>query len=258
MKPVLFELGKFHVYGYGLMIMIGILVAAYIFTKNSKTKGYDEDSVFNLILITVIMGVLGGKILFIVTEIKDIIKNPSILLDFGNGFVVYGAIIFGALAIYAYCRWKKWDTLDLLDSVVPAVAIAQGFGRIGCFLAGCCYGAETTLPIGVVFPNDELSFAPSGVHLHPTQIYSSIFDFILGAFLLYYFKRGKVKGRTFSLYIILYSIGRFSIEFLRNDPRGSVGILSTSQFIAIFTLVFGIIAFYIVNRGKENRASEKK
>ena len=116
---------------------------------------------------------------------------------------------------------------------------------MGCLLAGCCYGAETNFPLSIVFPRGVNSLAPTGIHLHPTQIYSSIFDFALGIFLLWYLKKKKDKGKTFGLYVIIYSIGRFIIEFLRNDPRGNVGVLSTSQFIAIFTLIIGILVFNI-------------
>ena len=145
--------------------------------------------------------------------------------------------------MYLYCRRKKWNLIEMLDITVPGLAIAQGFGRIGCFLAGCCYGAQTDLPIGVVFPQGSL--APAGIHVHPTQIYSSVFDFILGFLLLYYGKKKRVNGKVVGMYLMIYSIGRFCVEFLRNDPRGSVGVLSTSQFIAIFTLVLGIIIFNI-------------
>lgn len=245
MKPELFNIFRFHIYGYGLMIAIGIICAAYIFTKNAGKRGYNEDKIFNLIILTVIMGVLGGKLLFIITEIKDIIDDPSILLEFGNGFVIYGAIILGALTVFLYCKKKKWSPLEVLDCLVPAVAIAQGFGRIGCLLAGCCYGAETSSPLSIVFPRGVNSLAPTGIHLHPTQIYSSIFDFALGIFLLWYLNKKKEEGKTFGLYVIMYSIGRFIIEFLRNDPRGNVGMLSTSQFIAIFTLIIGILVFNI-------------
>ena len=239
MRPELFNIFGFHIYGYGLMIAIGIICAAYIFTKNAGKRGYNEDKIFNLIILTVIMGVIGGKLLFIITEIEDIINDPSILLEFGNGFVIYGAIILGALTVFLYCKKKKWSSLEVLDCLVPAVAIAQGFGRMGCLLAGCCYGAETNFPLSIVFPRGVNSLAPTGIHLHPTQIYSSIFDFALGIFLLWYLKKKKDKGKTFGLYVIIYSIGRFIIEFLRNDPRGNVGVLSTSQFIAIFTLIIG-------------------
>lgn len=252
MRIILFEVFGFKVYSYGLMIAIGIISAGWLLTKNVKKKGYNEDEIFNLIIFAVIGGVLGGKLLYIITEFKQILKYPSILLDFGNGFVIYGAIIMGGLSVYIYCKRKKWSTLDILDNTVPGVALAQGFGRIGCFLAGCCYGAPTNLPIGVEFPVGSLAIP--GVHVHPTQIYSAIFDFALAGFLIWYSKKERAEGKVLSMYIILYSIGRFFVEFLRDDPRGSVGFLSTSQFIAIFTLIFGIAIFNIQKlkgRGKK-------
>lgn len=241
MRIILFNIFGIEIKSYGLMIAIGIITASILFINKGKKKNYDEDSLLNLIICAVIGGIFGGKALFVITEFKNILADPSILLNFGYGFVVYGAIAGGALAMYLYCRHKKWNLLEMLDITVPGLAIAQGFGRIGCFLAGCCYGAKTDLPIGVVFPVNSL--APAGVHLHPTQIYSSIFDFILGIFLLYYNKKQRKDGKILGMYLMVYSVGRFLVEFLRNDPRGNVGILSTSQFIAIFTLILGIAVF---------------
>ena len=253
MRIILFEIFGIQIKSYGLMIAIGIIAAASLFINKGKKRGYDEDSLLNLIIFAVIGGILGGKGLFIITELKNIIKDPSILLNFGYGFVIYGAIGGGALAIYLYCRKKKWNILEILDITVGGLAIAQGFGRIGCFLAGCCYGAATDLPIGVVFP--EGSLAPAGIHVHPTQIYSSVFDFILGFFLLYYGRKKRAHGKVMGMYLIIYSIGRFLVEFLRDDPRGNVGLLSTSQFIAIFTLVLGIIIFNISRFVKGEKGS---
>lgn len=252
MRQVLFEIFNFKVYSYGFMIAIGVILAATFFIRKAKRYGYDEDKLLNLIIVTVISGILGGKLLFIITEFRDIINNPSILLNFGNGFVIYGAIIFGALGLYLYCKKNKFDSVQLLDFVVPFVALAQGFGRIGCFLAGCCYGRETCLPIGVVFPQGSL--APSGIPLIPTQIFSSIFDFMLAGFLIWYSRKERAKGRILAMYIIIYSIGRFLIEFFRNDPRGSILMFSTSQFIAIFTLILGIVIYNLDKlKRRENR-----
>ncbi|SFC67825.1 prolipoprotein diacylglyceryl transferase [Clostridium uliginosum] len=257
MRIILFEIFGLQIKSYGLMIAIGILVASSLLLNKGKNRGYDEDSLLNLIILTIISGVLGGKLLFIITEFKSILNDPSILMNFGYGFVIYGAIMLGALSVFLYCRRKRWNTLEVLDIVAPGLAIAQGFGRIGCFLAGCCYGAETHLPIGVEFPVGSL--APTGIHLHPTQLYSSAFDFLLGLFLLYYAKKEKKSGRVLSMYLIIYSIGRFIIEFFRNDPRGNVGALSTSQFIAIMTLVLGIIIFNIHKFFKgENKSVEEE
>jgi phosphatidylglycerol---prolipoprotein diacylglyceryl transferase len=243
MKPVLFEFFNISIYGYGAMIALGICAAVLLVTRRARQRSYDEDSILNMSIFAVIAGILGGKLLYIITDIKIIIQDPSLLKDIGSGFVIYGAIIGGALAVFIYCRKKDWRFLKVFDLVIPSIPLAQGFGRIGCFLAGCCYGKETILRIGVEFKNSP--FAPAGVHLHPTQIYSSIFDFFLAFFLLWYDRKERKEGRIFSMYVIIYSIGRFLVEFLRDDPRGSVGALSTSQFISIFTLVIGIFFFNI-------------
>lgn len=126
---------------------------------------------------------------------------------------------------------------------MPSVALAQAFGRIGCFLAGCCYGKETESAIGVIFKNSP--FAPNGIKLIPTQLISSLLLFILTFVLVRYAdKTWRRPFKVAGLYMILYSIGRFIIEFFRGDEeRGNIGFLSTSQFISIFILIGGIILF---------------
>ena len=241
MKPVLFEIFGKKIYGYGLMIMIGIIAALFLLSYRSKKKQYNEDNIWDMAILAIICGIIGGKVLYIITDIKNIVEQPSILKNIGNGFVIYGAIFGGILAVYLYSKKKGWNVLSVFDLVIPSLPLAQGFGRIGCFLAGCCYGSVTTLPIGVEFPNSP--FAPANVHVHPTQIYSSVFDFMLALFLLWYDRKERKKGRVFSLYLIIYSIGRFLIEFLRDDPRGSVSIFSTSQFISLFIVLIGVALF---------------
>jgi phosphatidylglycerol:prolipoprotein diacylglycerol transferase len=253
LKPVLFNFFGVNIYGYGTMIAIGILAALLTLSYRSKKQGYDEDSILNMAIIAIIAGVLGGKLLFIITEIKNIIANPSVLKDFGSGFVIYGAIIGGVIGVYVYSKRKQWGLLKVFDLVIPSVALAQGFGRIGCFLAGCCYGKVTTSSFGVKFRQDSL--APVDACLLPTQLYSSIFDFLLAAFLFWYSRKERKEGRVFSLYLVLYSVGRFAVEFLRDDPRGNVGMLSTSQFISIFIFVLGIV-LYNIDRFKKQPVNE--
>ncbi|MBU3179929.1 prolipoprotein diacylglyceryl transferase [Clostridium psychrophilum] len=243
MKPVLFEFSFVKIYGYGLMIAIGIIAALFLLTYRSKKEQYNEDDIWNMSILVIIFGILGGKLLYIITDIRYIIEQPSVLKDIGNGFVIYGAILGGILAVWLYSIKKGWNTLSVCDLLVPSLPLAQGFGRIGCFLAGCCYGRVTTLPIGVEFNNSP--FAPANLHLYPTQIFSSVFDFILAIFLLWYNRKERKKGRVFSLYLIIYSIGRFLIEYLRGDPRGNISIFSTSQFISLFIVIIGIGLFNI-------------
>ncbi|SKA82779.1 Prolipoprotein diacylglyceryl transferase [Clostridium sp. USBA 49] len=241
MRPILFEILGIPIYGYGTMIAIGIISAVLLLNKRAKKIGYDEDSILNMAILAVILGIIGGKLLYIITDLKNIINNPSLLKDFGNGFVVYGSIIGGAIGVYIYCKRKNWDFIKIFDLAIPSVSLAQGFGRIGCFLAGCCYGKQTTCFLGVKFK--EGSLGPTDVYVLPTQIFSSVFDFLLAFFLLWYSKKQRKDGRVFSLYLIIYGIGRFLIEFIRDDPRGSIWIFSTSQFISLFIILLGILIY---------------
>lgn len=246
----LFSIGPVTVHGYGLMIGIGVVAALLVSDRRAKKKGLNGDLIYNMAIISVVIGFLCARLLFIITEWDNFLANPKAYM-LGGGFVVYGGIIGGALSLMAYCRYKKLDTWAYIDLLVPAVAMAQGFGRIGCFLAGCCYGKETDCFLGVVFKNSK--YAPNNVKLLPSQLFSSAGDFLLAAFLFWYSSRNPRKGKTSILYLMLYSVGRFLVEFTRNDPRGSVGIFSTSQFIGmiVFLITAGIYFFYPWDREKK-------
>ena len=150
-------------------------------------------------------------------------------------------MLFRSLLCGLYCRFKKLSFLKYFDVVLPSVAIAQGFGRIGCFLAGCCYGRETDSFVGITFKNSN--YAPNNVSLIPTQLFSSAGCFLMAAVLFFYARKQRIDGRPGALYLIFYSIGRSVIEIFRNDFRGEIGVLSTSQFISIFILLSGIVMF---------------
>lgn len=262
----LFSIGPVTVHGYGLMIAIGVLAALIISDKRATKRGLSGDLVYSLVIWTVVGGFLGAKVLFIITYLKKFLADPVGFIS-GSGFVVYGGIITGIGIIALFCKIKKVSFIDYIDLVMPSVALAQGFGRLGCLLAGCCYGRPTDSAIGIIFTHSD--FAPNGIKLMPTQIMMSVGDFIIAAILFYYVsiydkKRmeragletppASTGGRVTLLYLILYSIGRFSVEFFRNDYRGSVGILSTSQFIAIITAVVATVVYFImINRRGENK-----
>lgn len=236
-------IGSITIHGYGLMIGLGVMAALLLGDYRSKKFGLNGEHIYGMTFSAVILGFVAARILFIITEWENFLQNPMQYLA-GAGFVVYGGIIGGALTIYFFCKMKKIDVLSYLDLMIPSVALAQAFGRIGCFLAGCCYGRETDSWMGVVFTNSD--FAPNGVKLLPTQLFMAFGDLLIMAALLWYAAKRPMRGRTSMLYLMLYSIGRFVVEFLRNDNRGNIGMLSTSQFIAIFTLIAGIIGFFVV------------
>lgn len=255
MRYKLFEIGPVHIYSYGLMIAIGILAAFYTADFRAKKYNLDGDYVYGLGFTGLAGGILGAKLLFYITEIKEVIANPKMLLNFSEGFVVYGGIIGGVLGAYLYLKVKKLPVLPYVDLAIPSVALAQGFGRIGCFLAGCCYGRETNAWYGITFHDSP--FAPNGVSLIPTQLISSAADFLHFFLLLWVSRRKKQDGVVIAAYFICYSIGRFLIEFLRNDPRGNVSVFSTSQFISLFMLAAGLAALTLLRkRGAKEEEKE--
>ena len=253
MKNDLFSIGPLTVHSYGLMIALGILVCVFMGMYRARKYGYKDEAVLDIAIFGILSGFVGAKLLYVLVEFDSFLKNPMDVLG-SEGFVVYGGIIVGALVGILYCRIKKLPCWEYFDLLAPSIAVAQGFGRIGCFLAGCCYGRPTDTFWGVTFP--EGSFAPAGVPLIPTQLISSAGDLIITGILLVYSKHNKKAGNVGILYMLLYGIGRFLVECLRSDDRGTVGLLSTSQFISIGIILLAIILFFrhqiFKNTKKEN------
>lgn len=235
----LLQIGSLTVYGYGLMIAIGVIVAYTVGEYRAKKQGLSTDELFWITISCLVGGVIGAKLLFILVEIKAIIADPSILLNITHGFVVYGGIIGGIGVGYLYCKIRKLEFLKYFDLVMPSIAIAQGFGRVGCMFAGCCYGRETNSWFHVIYETSE--FAPNGVALIPTQMIMALLNFAHFFILAFLAKKVvKYSGQVAGFYLVFYSIGRFFLEYLRNDPRGEVKMLSTSQFISLFILAAGV------------------
>ena len=234
-------IGGLTIHGYGLMIAIGFMLAVFVAVHRAKAYGLNQEAILDIALIAIISGFVGAKLLFVIVSFDEFIEDPLGVLG-SEGFVVYGGIIAGVLACMLYSMKKKLSFMSYFDIVMPSISIAQGFGRIGCFMAGCCYGRETNSAIGVIFPAD--SMAPAGVKVLPTQLFSAAGDFLIAGILITYARRAKYKGNTGALYLALYSVGRFLIEFLRDDERGAVGLLSTSQFISIFFVIIAGVLFY--------------
>ena len=254
MHNEIITIGPVTVYGYGLMIAIGILAAYFVGEMRAKKRGLSIDMIFSLVIWCVISGFLGSKILYTITIIDEVKENPSVLLNFADGWVVYGGIIGGIIGGWLCCKVHKVDFVSYFDLVMPSVALAQGFGRIGCFLAGCCYGREYDGLFSVTFHTSE--YAPNEVALIPTQLISSACDFVLFFILIFLASKTKRRGVVAGVYLVLYSIGRFVLEFFRGDlARGTIGSLSTSQFIGIFTTVLGVavLIWAFKNKERENR-----
>ncbi len=247
----LITIGSVTIHTYGVMIAIGILAAYFTLEYRVKKCGLNQDKVFWLVIWCLAFGFAGAKILYFFTILPQIASDPSIILrSLADGWVVYGGIIGGILGAYLFCRRHRLQTLRFFDLGLASVALGQGFGRLGCFFAGCCYGVETDSWFSIVFEHSH--FAPNGVHLVPTQLISSALDFLLALFLILLYRRKNHKpGQCAAMYLICYGVGRFILEFFRGDLiRGKVGIISTSQFISIFIVIAGLVLFVLVTRAK--------
>lgn len=245
----LFTIGSLTVHGYGLMIGIGVVAALWLAWARAEKRGHDTQIATTLTILVLIFGFAGAKVLYILTSWEEFMAAPLLVLG-SEGFVVYGGILSGLLTGWLYCRRRKLSFGEWLDIMLPPIALAQGFGRLGCFLAGCCYGSPTDSPLGIVFPAG--SAAPAGVPLWPTQLFSAGGDFLLAAALLWYDRRKHPEGSVGLLYLLLYGTGRFILEFFRNDPRGSVGIFSTSQFISLFVVAAAILLLILQRKKRVN------
>ncbi len=243
MYNTLFSIGSLTIHSYGVMIALGFAAAIVMSYCRAKAYGLKKEAIIDIALLAMIFGFLGAKLLYVIVEYKAFFTDPLRVLG-SEGFVVYGGIIGGVAAAMVYCKKKKLSFISYFDLAIPAVAAAQGLGRIGCFLAGCCYGCESHV-LGVIFPAG--SIAPAGIPLLPTQLISSAGDLLIALVLVLYARKSKIKGNVGALYLLLYGLGRFGIEFFRNDTRGSVGFLSTSQLISIL-FVIGAVALFVLNK----------
>ena len=249
------HIGSLDIPTFGLMMMLGMLVAFALIYANRKRIPYTEDDLVTMALYAIIGGFIGSKLLYWIVEFDRILADPHFLLEtLTAGFVFYGALILGSLSVWFFTHRKKQCFFAYADLVMPAFILAQGFGRIGCFCAGCCYGAPTASALGVVYPAG--SAAPAGIPLLPTQLFESAFCFLFAALLTVLLRKQKRYGLTTGVYLVGYGMWRFVIEFFRSDDRGAVGALSTSQFIGIFIILAGIALLLLVRAGKTPLVSD--
>jgi phosphatidylglycerol:prolipoprotein diacylglycerol transferase len=256
MYPELFRIGTFPVTTYGIWLALGMLLALIVAARLGAKDGLPKDKIYDLGLWALVGGLLGSKILMYFVE-PDV---QIISLDFlRSGGVFYGGLIGGFLAVVAVVKFHKLPFWKAADAFAPAVALGQAFGRQGCFAAGCCWGKPTDSWLGVHFTEagHEYTGVPiygpdhTDLFLYPTQMIESLVMLGVFAFLYWLHGRKKFSGQILITYGIIYSILRFSIEFIRDDPRGDLlGLttltgLSTSQLtslvVAAASLVFLVL-----------------
>lgn len=239
MHPTLFNIGSLTIYSYGVMVAIGFLVANFFIYRTASSFGFDRNRVIDITVIALVTGIIGARILYIILNLSYYLRTPLEILNLSRGGLVwYGGFFAAFISILVYARYSGYNFWSLLDLMVPYVALAQAFGRIGCFLNGCCYGIESsaTYPMKVVFPGEYIP-------RHPTQLYSAVLLFLIFVVLKTWQDRRRFYGEIFLGYCMLYSAERFVIEFLRGDNPKLLFGLTISQEISIIVFAAAVIFF---------------
>jgi len=238
MYPRLLDLGPLTIYTYGILLAAAYLLGLKLAMTRAKARQLDEARILDLGIYIIVSALIGAKLLLLFTDFGTYLANPRELLTLVRvAGVFYGGLILAVLVAIWYIRrvgLPLWTTCDVF---APGIALGHVVGRLGCLFAGCCYGKPTTMPWGITFTDPFAATntgTPLNVALHPTQLYEAGAEAIILIVLLATESRGRrFPGRTFWLYMLLYAISRYIIEIYRGDPRGTIGIFSTSQFISL-------------------------
>ena len=258
MHPILIKIGSFYLPTYGVLLSSGLVLSAYTAFRLGRREGLDTGRIFDFSVWLILVGVVGAKVLMIVTEWSHYRQDLSDIFSWSTleaAGVFYGGFIAATLFAVWYVHVYRLPARKIFDVYAPAIAVGQSVGRLGCFAAGCDYGKPTSLFLGVVFTNPrshEMTDVPLNIRIHPTQLYESLATLLIFGILLWSYRRKTRDGQIFLTYLVLYAVARFFLEFLRGDEdRGFVfnHLLSTSQFVAILALLTAaVLAFFWYGR----------
>jgi phosphatidylglycerol:prolipoprotein diacylglycerol transferase len=254
MHPILFDAGIVTVYSYGVLLAAAYLLGLQFAMLRARSRGLDGQRVMDLGIWIIISALVGAKLLLLIVDFRQFTSSPRELLNLARSAgVFYGGLIAAVAVAFVYMRRHRLPLWTTTDVFAPGIALGHIVGRLGCLLAGCCFGRPTSVPWAITF-RDPAAMAnvgtPLNVPLHPTQLYEAGAEALILAFLLLFEGRGRpFPGRTFWTYLLLYGVTRFIIEFYRGDSRGVVfDVLSTSQFVSVILVPLSIVMLFVLSR----------
>ena len=261
MHPVLFRVGDFQVGSYALMALLALAAGCAVFSWLAARDGHSrmlfvEIGLWAFIIALVASKLFGAALVFDHEHPWDSVKN---VLRFGGHY--YIGVIAGVAFLVIVFRRLKVPFPTGLDYLAPGLALAHGIGRMGCLLAGCCWGAACELPWAITFPEGGENFTgvPQGIPLHPTQVYEFLAEMLIASFLLWKHVRHRgAPGTTFLWYAVLYGVARFLVEFVRDDPRGTLLGMPTSQPLAVISAVAAGVLLIVLAGRPRGRAARRK
>ncbi len=267
MYPLLFELGPLSIYSYGVLLATAYIVALQFALRRADRAGLNGQRVMDLGIFAIISALVGAKLMLFILDFERFTSDPGqLMVLLKSGGVFYGGLLLAVPVSWWYIRRHKlplWTTCDLF---APGIALGHAIVRMGCLLAGCCYGLATDLPWGITFTSTLAAAnvgTPLEIALHPTQIYEAVAELaVLGILLIGERRWRPFAGRTFWTYLLLYPTARFIIEFFRGDPRGMVFAIPTSQFLSGLLVPVSIIMLIWLGRqarpGNASTRSQQK
>jgi phosphatidylglycerol:prolipoprotein diacylglycerol transferase len=269
MHRILFNIGSFPIYSYGVMIALAFIVAIFLAMKEAKINGENPERILDLSLYIILGALIGGRLGYVLQYLNYYLKNPLKILYFRQGGLSFlGGFLIAFVLAWLYTKRSKISFWKYADIVAPSIAIGIGIGRIGCFLNGCCFGVVSE-KYGLRFPptnmppvywqqlKDGLINSGSSWTLPviPTQIYTSLGGFLIFFMLLWIKKYKKYDGYTFFSFLILYSISRFTIEFYRFYENNIMifNFLTITQTVLIGVILVSLVFMNILKKRKKNR-----
>ena len=261
MHPILIgSPSGFAIRSYGFMLALSFMLGIYLAARRAKKVGFDPNLIMDLSIWIIIASIVGSRLLYVVYHLDEFkgqwfnIINPVQNGQLGiGGLTMLGGVVLAIITAYSFMRWKKMSFLKTADIMIPSFALGIFLTRIGCFLNGCCHGIESHLPWATTFTNDYCAVATDLMHtpLHPTQLYSSLYGLIILITLLLIDKVKKFDGTLFFVFLILYGISRFFVEFLRYHDN-YFGIfwgteVTINQVISLIMVFIGVIFFVVYN-----------
>jgi phosphatidylglycerol:prolipoprotein diacylglycerol transferase len=231
---------------YGVLLAIGFILALWLTAQLAARDGLPKNRIYDLGLYILASSLIGSKALMVITEWSDTGGDWRRIFSLDllrSGGVFYGGFVVALIVSVVLMRKWHLPWRKTADAFAPGVALGHAIGRLGCFSAGCCWGKPTTSWIGVRFTEKahELTDVPIDTALVPTQLIEALANLVIFGFLFWLHRRRKFDGQVIYAYLMIYSVVRFTIEFWRDDPRGHVLWLSTSQFISIILFALGLI-----------------
>lgn len=244
-------------YSYGLFIGLGILFCYLIVYRKTKHIGINKDNLSELFIWSFVAAFVGGKLLFFAEDPAKYFGEPSLMLkNIGSGFVFYGSLIFVIPTMILWLRNKKIPVISFFDGLAWGAPVLHSFGRIGCFMAGCCHGKVCNNFLGVMFSHPKSAASPLNTPLYPTQLFDIAVNLIALSAIYFFSKKQKFGGQLFLVYLIIYAAGRIIIENFRGDAeRGFLfnDAISYSQFIAVLLILCSVSVWvFLKNKMKQN------